>query len=254
MTENHQTSNKQGHNEASLNANNSELQGKSSQLIQKFDKMSTKKIDSMAISSKQENLSTDNFNMIIDEINDFIHKLKNKGIGWKLEKQKVIEYFNDHKINLQESYHCVDNKKAFQLFINASEKNHILAQYFIGYCYENGIGIKKDSEKAFCWYEKAANNGNIIAICNLGLCYKGEIGVQKDYNKAFILFKQSAERGFSGGVMMLGYCYDKGIGITVDKQKAFELYQNAANLGDHVAQKNLVLMYEKRKRNYKRHE
>ncbi|GET04746.1 kinase-like domain-containing protein [Rhizophagus clarus] len=203
MTENHQTSNKQGHNEASLNANNSELQGKSSQLIQKFDKMSTKKIDSMAISSKQENLSTDNFNMIIDEINDFIHKLKNKGIGWKLEKQKVIEYFNDHKINLQESYHWLLNNQI-------------------------------------------SSNSIFILGC--------EIGVQKDYNKAFILFKQSAERGFSGGVMMLGYCYDKGIGITVDKQKAFELYQNAANLGDHVAQKNLVLMYEKRKRNYKRHE
>jgi hypothetical protein len=44
------------------------------------------------------------FNEIVDEINDLILKLANKGIGWKLVKQQVIGYFNNHNINLQEIY------------------------------------------------------------------------------------------------------------------------------------------------------
>uniref|UniRef100_U9TNM4 Uncharacterized protein n=1 Tax=Rhizophagus irregularis (strain DAOM 181602 / DAOM 197198 / MUCL 43194) TaxID=747089 RepID=U9TNM4_RHIID len=58
-------SNEQELNETSLSTNNSELQG---QLIQNFDKMNTKEIDSMAISSKQENHSTEkDFNIIVDD-------------------------------------------------------------------------------------------------------------------------------------------------------------------------------------------
>ncbi|POG75328.1 hypothetical protein GLOIN_2v990485 [Rhizophagus irregularis DAOM 181602=DAOM 197198] len=92
IVENHQMSNEQELNETSLSSNNSELQGDLSQLIQNFDKMNTKEIDSMAISSKQENLSTEkDFNIIVGEINDFIYKSKNKGINWELEKQQVIK-------------------------------------------------------------------------------------------------------------------------------------------------------------------
>ncbi|GET03225.1 kinase-like domain-containing protein [Rhizophagus clarus] len=264
----------------------------------------TKEIDSMVISSIQKNLSIEkDFNIIVNEINDFIHKLLNKEI--KL-KQQVIKYFNDHNINTQEVYNWLLNnqistnsifllgyfnfygivtienyEKAFNLFINASEKDHTLAHYFagecyhdgygtikneklaleyfekganknyaaaqveIGYCYNNGIGIKEDFKKALYWYEKAANSGNTIAIHNLGVLYRDGIGIEKDYNKAFELFRQSAEGGYSGGIMKLGYCYSKGIGTEIDKKKAFELYQNAANLGDEIAQNNLALMYEK---------
>ncbi|POG74927.1 kinase-like domain-containing protein, partial [Rhizophagus irregularis DAOM 181602=DAOM 197198] len=108
IIENHQISNEQELNETSLstNANNSEMQGDLSQLIQNFDKMDTKGIDSITVlSSKQETLSTEkDFNIVVDEINDFIFLLKNKGIEQKSEKQQVIEYFNDHNINSQEIY------------------------------------------------------------------------------------------------------------------------------------------------------
>ncbi|GET03192.1 kinase-like domain-containing protein [Rhizophagus clarus] len=245
----------------------------------------TKEINPMAISSTiQKNLIIEEDFIIVDEINNFINKLLDKGIEYKLLKQKVIEYFNDHNINAKEIYNWIvtslNNEKAFNLFINASEKNHTLAQFFVGKCYKfgygtikneelafeyyekaadknytmaqlelgysyrNGIGIKEDFKKAFYWYEKAAKNGNIIAMHNLGYCYKNGIGIGKDYNKAFELFKQSAEGGYSNGIAMVGNCYNNGIGTKVDKQKAFELYQNAANLGSEVAQNNLALIYE----------
>ncbi|POG75265.1 kinase-like domain-containing protein [Rhizophagus irregularis DAOM 181602=DAOM 197198] len=305
IIENQQISNERELNEASISNNDSVLQVELSQLIQNFDKINIKEIDPMIILSKQKNFLIEDFNIIIDVINDFIIKLNNKGLEWKAEKQKTIEYFNNHNLDSQEIYNWLldnqnslnpifilgyfnyygivtseDNEKAFNLFINASEKNHILAQYFvgecyfygngtikneklaykyykkvanknlssgqlnIGCCYDYGMGIKKDLKEAFYWYEKAANNGNITAMYNLGLNYKDEKGVKKDYDKAFELFKQSAKGGYLGGIMMLGYCYNKGIGTKIDKQKAFEFYQNAANLGHNGAQNNLAIMFQ----------
>ncbi|GET03212.1 kinase-like domain-containing protein [Rhizophagus clarus] len=268
----------------------------------------TKEFDSMAMSRKQKHLSIEkDFNVVIYEINDFIRKIVNEAPENKLVKQKVDEYFRNHNISAQEIFNwllnnqvnansifllgyfnfngiitSLNNYEAFNLFIKASEKNHELAQYFVGNCYKHGhgtikneklsfeyyqkvannndyaaaqleigysyrsgIGIEGDFKKAFYWYEKAAKNGNIIATYNLGYCYNQGIGIEKDYNKTFQLYKQSAEKGYSKGIMMLGFCYDEGIGTKVDKQKAFELYQNAANLENKVAQNNLALMYER---------
>ncbi|RGB42657.1 hypothetical protein C1646_648867 [Rhizophagus diaphanus] len=308
IMENPQLSNKHKLNEIPLSTNNSELQGDLSQLIQNFNKMNTKEIDNITVSSEQEKLLNEkDFNSIVDEIINLIYKLYDKGIEWKLIKEQVIVYFNNYNTNSQEIYNWLsnnqnnsnsifllgyfnfygietseNNEKAFKLFINASEKDHILAQSFVGECYQygygtkkneklafeyyekvaninftygqlkighyyvNGIGIEKDLKKAFYWSEKAANNGNIKAKHNLGDCYLSGNGVKKDYNKAFKMFKQSAEGeySYSNGITMLGYCYVYGIGTKVDKEKAFELYQKSANLGNKVAQYNLGTMYE----------
>ncbi|GET03222.1 kinase-like domain-containing protein [Rhizophagus clarus] len=262
----------------------------------------TKEFDSMTI-SRQKSLSIEkDFNIMVDEINDFIYKIMNGVLENKLIALKVNVYFNNHNINTQEVYNWLlnnqvsvnsifllgyfnfygiatskDNEKAINLFINASEKNHALAQYFvgdyykfvikneklafeyfekaatknyaaaqlaIGTSYRNGIGIEKDFKKAFYWYEKAAKNGDIVAIFNLGCCYIDGIGIEKDDNKTFELYKQAAKGGHSDGIAMLGYCYKNGIGTKIDKQKAFELYQNAVYLESKIAQNNLALMYE----------
>ncbi|POG62470.1 kinase-like domain-containing protein [Rhizophagus irregularis DAOM 181602=DAOM 197198] len=307
ITENPPLSNEQEFNEIRLNINNLESQGELSQLIQNFNKTDTKEIDNIIASNKQEKYSTEkDFSIIVDKINDLIYKSYDKGTEGELAKEQVIEYLDNYNTNSQEIHNWLPNnqnnsnsifllgyfnfmgietsenyEKAFNLFINASEKDHILAQLFvggcyqyghgtkkneklafeyyekaanknllrgqlrIGYCYENGIGIEKDLKKAFYWYEKAANNGNILAMHNLGKCYKDGYGVEKDYNKAFELFKQSAEGGYSEGVTKLGYCYERGIGTKIDKQKAFELYKKSANLGSLVAQYNVGIMYEK---------
>ncbi|GET04599.1 kinase-like domain-containing protein [Rhizophagus clarus] len=310
ITENLQLSNDQKLNEVlnedPLSTNNLESQGDLSQLIQNFDKMDTKEIDTVIESSKEEEILIEkDFSIIVDEINDLIFKLLNKGIGWQLIEDQVIDHFNNHNIKLQEIYNWLLNNqnnlnsifllgyiyyigieinadftKAFNLFLNASGKNHTLAQYFVGDCYqygngtikneklafkyyekaanknlthgqlqigyfyEIGFGIKKDLKKAFYWYEKAANNGNLKAMHDLSDCYRDGIGVKKNYNKAFELAKQSAEGGHLNGINKLGCCYERGIGTNIDNQKACELFQKSADLGNKFAQYNLALMYE----------
>ncbi|GES93151.1 kinase-like domain-containing protein [Rhizophagus clarus] len=246
--------------------------------------------------------SKNNFDIIINEIVDLIFQKINEG---KAKKKSVLDYLCNHNINLKEIYNWLLNNQdtshyifilgyfnyygigtsankenAFNLFINASEQDHILAQCFAGDCYkyeegitknenlafeyhkkvanqgyaigqfklgrfyESEICVKKDLKMSAYWYEKAANNGDLVAMHNLGRFYKNGFGVDKNHQKAFELFKKSAEGENSSGIMMLGYCYDFGIGINIDKQKATKLYQKAANLGNKMAQYNLAMSYE----------
>ncbi|GBB83423.1 hypothetical protein RclHR1_10140008 [Rhizophagus clarus] len=157
----------------------------------------------------------------------------------------IIEYFNDHNIDAQETYNCLNYEKAFNLFISASEKDHTLAQFFLGDCYKIGRGTIKNEKLTFEYYEKAANKNLSQGQTSIGYCYKNGACVKKDLIKAFYWYEKAAKNGNITAISNLGHCYDNGIGITVDKQKAFELYQNAANLGKKVAQYNLALMYEK---------
>ncbi|POG66384.1 kinase-like domain-containing protein [Rhizophagus irregularis DAOM 181602=DAOM 197198] len=241
--------------------------------------------------------------IIVDEIVDLIFREVNRKDE---SKQHVLDYLNNHNINSKEIYNRLsfnqtnsnsifllgyfnyygigtpnDNRRAFNLFFNASIQDHILAQYYVGNCYEFGYGmitkneklafvyyekmaeldyamgqhklgyfyhigkcIEKNFKKAPNWYKKAANNGHLIAMNNLGLLYIGE-GIDVDNQKAFELFKKSAESEHSNGITMLGYCYNNGIGISINNKKAVELYQKAANLGNKTGQYNLAVMYEK---------
>ncbi|CAB4438124.1 unnamed protein product [Rhizophagus irregularis] len=255
IVENHQMSNEQVLNET-LSTNNSELQEDLSQLTQNFDKINIKEIDPMAILSKQENhLMEKDFNMIADEMNDFITELNIKGIEQKSKKQ-FIEYFYNHNINSQEFYNWLLNnqntsdsifilgyfnyygiivnknkEKAFSLFIDELEKNNILAQHFIGHCYFYGHGTMKNNKLAFEYYEKVANKNLSYGQLNLGYCYRNGIGIKKDLEKAFYWYEKAANNGNVIATYNLGNCYGDGFGVKKDHNKAFELYKQSAKVG-----------------------
>ena len=53
----------------------------------------------------------------------------------------------------------------------------------IGYMYNRGLGVEKDSEEAFKWYQKAAGTGLSVAQFNLGIMYENGKGTKKDIAK-----------------------------------------------------------------------
>ena len=72
------------------------------------------------------------------------------------------------------------------------------AHNILGICYEQGIGVIKDSHKAFVHYKDAIwhyDNGE--ARANLARCYRYGIGTDVDMLKADELERQAAERGFN---------------------------------------------------------
>ncbi|POG66388.1 kinase-like domain-containing protein [Rhizophagus irregularis DAOM 181602=DAOM 197198] len=282
------------------------LHGELSQTIQNFNNTNANEIYMMSTNNQINiNISSEkNLSITVDEIVDLIFREENRKDE---SKQHVLDYLNNHNINSEVIYNWLSYNqtnsnsifllgyfnffgigtpvyyvRAFNLFINASVQFHILAQYYVGNCYEFGHGmitnveklafvyyekiandfyamgqfklgffyyfgkcVEKDLKIASNWHKKAANNGHFLAIFFLGFLYLHGKGVDEDYQKAFELFKKSAEGEHPIGIMMLGYCYSDGIGISIDKKRAVELHQKAANLGEDVAQYKLAVMYEK---------
>ncbi|GBC32623.2 kinase-like domain-containing protein [Rhizophagus irregularis DAOM 181602=DAOM 197198] len=234
-----------------LNIDNS-LHG---EMIQNFDKMDIREIVPRSLNEK-------NLNKTVNDTVNYIFKIINKG------KEST-------RIETSEN-----NKEAFDLFINASEQGHILAQFYVGLCYQSGCGTVKDENLAFKYYEKianmgyasgllkigyfydhgigtiidkqkaielyqqAANLGNSVAQYNLALTYYNGDGVDKDYEKAFELCYKAANSENSDAQYNLALMYYNGEGTEKDYEKAFELYYKVANLGDSDAQYNLGIMYE----------
>ncbi|POG65696.1 uncharacterized protein OCT59_024394 [Rhizophagus irregularis] len=271
ITENPPLLNEQEFSEIHLNTNNSESQGKLSQLIQNFNKMDTKEIDNIVVSNKQEKFSTEkDFNIVVDKINDLIYKSYDKGIEGELAKEQVIEYFNNYNINSQEIYNWLlnnqvnsnsifllgyfyyyrietseNNEKAFNLFINASENNHILAQSFVGECYQYGYGTIKNDKLAFEHFEKVANKNFTYGKFKIGSYYMEGIGIKKDLKKGIYWYEIAANNGNMISIHDLGIFYLYGIGVEKDFNKAFELFKQSAEGGNLIGMISLGFCYER---------
>ena len=91
-----------------------------------------------------------------------------------------------------ELYNKGNYRDAFTSFKAAAEEDkNPSAQCTLGYLYEIGRGVARNTQKAFEWYEKAAENGNAQAIHNLAVCYKLGIGTEPDEERANELFEEA---------------------------------------------------------------
>lgn len=105
------------------------------------------------------------------------------------------------------------------------------AQYRLGDCFYNGIGVNVDFQKACYWFEKAAEQGNIDAQYKLGLCYYHGNGLDKDYEKARLWYEKAAEQGNECSQINLAGIYEKGEGVERDYEKAAFWYKTAGEQG-----------------------
>jgi hypothetical protein len=103
------------------------------------------------------------------------------------------------------SYHLENAKKAYDAkkykdaFINfkqaAEESGDASAMCTLGYLYEVGRGVNRNTQKASEWYNRAAEGGNAQAQHNLAVCYELGIGTDKNPEKAEEWFNIAAENG-----------------------------------------------------------
>lgn len=138
-----------------------------------------------------------------------------------------------------------DYASAFHWWHQAAESGHGMAQYQVGLCRLNGIGVAKNAEEAVAWFRKAVEQGDAQAQYQLGLCYADGIGVTKDPFTAMSWFHRAAEQGHAPAQYRTGFCWKIGLGTNKDLSKARQWYRLAAEQGNHAAQNSLAEMMEK---------
>jgi uncharacterized protein len=118
------------------------------------------------------------------------------------------------------------------------------AQSYLGYLYENGLGVDQDYQESANWYRRAADQGDAFAQGNLGYLYENGLGVPQNYGTAADWYRRAADQGNSYAQNSLGYLYENGLGVPQDYGRAVDLYRRAAKQGEVPSQRNLGYLYE----------
>ena len=163
----------------------------------------------------------------------------------------MMVFANDEERKFYEAYDCIfgtasekaDYSKAVRLMRPLAESGYAQAQYYMGYMYEYGYGVKQDDVVSLDWYVKAAESGSTKSMINLGLMYEYGDGVEQDYSTALAWYKAAANAGDATSTTNIGWMYQNGKGVEPDDSAAFSWYLLGANAGIPTAMRFVGWMY-----------
>lgn len=73
----------------------------------------------------------------------------------------------------------------------------------LGYFFDNGIAVRKNTKKAMLWYKKAARKGEVIAFTNIGTVYR-DVG---NFERARFWFLKAYKSGDGDAALELAKLY-----------------------------------------------
>ena len=83
----------------------------------------------------------------------------------------------------------------FEEIKRLAEQGYALAQYNLGFMYNNGRGFPENDAEAVRWYRLAAEQGNASAQQNLGVMYVNGDGVPQNNVRAYVWYSVAAAQG-----------------------------------------------------------
>lgn len=90
-----------------------------------------------------------------------------------------------------------DNRGAFKLFSVLAAGGDSAAQLNLGYCFDCGLGVRKNQAKALYWYRRAYANGDSCGANNIGTIYRDR-GQQR---RALDWFERAVKMGEVGALL-----------------------------------------------------
>ena len=132
-------------------------------------------------------------------------------------------------------------KQAAYWYTKAAEQGNAAAQYYLGFYYEKGNGVRQDYKQAAYWYTKAAEQGNAGAQYNLANLLKNGTGVLEDHKQAVYWYTKAAKQGLGLAQFNLGICYAMGLGVSKDKIKAYAILLHAKLNGIDVSEVDEII-------------
>ena len=132
-----------------------------------------------------------------------------------------------------------DTDKILEWLRFGADRNYRGCLSDLGYAYQHGIGVEKNTQKAMSLYQKSIDQGSASAKSNLGYLYLMGEGVTKDYPRAMKLFHEASEANDIGGTINLAVMRFNGLGCDRDSNAAFSLIEKAVELGSEQAKELL---------------
>lgn len=161
-------------------------------------------------------------------------------LGYAPAQEKLGDVYRQGLLGEEES-----PKKSFNWYLKAANQGRLSAQFYVGFYYSSGYGVKKDVDLAFKWYSKAAEKNNAAALNNLAICYEYGEGTEIDLRKAAHYYEKSAKLGNITAQKNLAICYKSGTGVEPNPCKVLYWTLVAAKKGDIESSGRISLYYLK---------
>ena len=104
-------------------------------------------------------------------------------------------------------------EKIIEKYQKAVEQENPDAEFLLGVCCSEGIGMALDQEKGKGLILKSAQNGNALAQRTIGYFYASGKGFEKDEKEAIKWYRKSAKQGYGIAQNDLSICYYTGTGL-----------------------------------------
>ena len=138
---------------------------------------------------------------------------------------------------------CIPSQEELEQLKRGAELGDAEAQYQLGSCYGNGLGVEIDMMEAVQWFTLAAEQGLAMAQYTLGNCYYYSYGVDYDCTKAAEWYLKAADQGLARAQCSLGKVERSNEGLDRDhKRQAHYWFRLAADQGDAEGQWNLAVL------------
>ena len=122
-------------------------------------------------------------------------------------------------------------KKSLDEIISMVNEGNADAMNELGARYSIGIGVKKDEKKAFELYNKASEKNCIKAKYNLAISYYRGRGVKKNKMLSLKILTELTEKyNYEKAFFYLGYIYYVGDPVEVDHKKALSYFNKALEM------------------------
>jgi len=129
------------------------------------------------------------------------------------------------------AFRAKDCETARNGLLSLAKSGNAKAQELLGWAYQKGDCVAKDTQQSIAWLRESAEQGNAAAQTGLGYIYRDGNGVTKDQDEAVNWFRKSAEQNDPLGQYGLGLEYEQGYGVPEDAQQALVWYNKAAQQG-----------------------
>lgn len=158
------------------------------------------------------------------------------------DMKAILDFFNN------EEYVIADQNELDDVIDKLSKyakQGNPTAQFTLGKCYLEGIGVEESLQKARVWISKAAENGHPTALSAMAEAYHYGEDIQADDRKAFQYIRKAVDCGADPDDMdLLAAFYTYGWGTPVNVSQGLECRKVAAEFGSANAQLMMGLSYE----------